>query len=227
MQGCGVAFLDTEKDTHAAECSPMARGQAEALLPMAQGVLAQVGISFSALDAIVTTVGPGAFTGLRMGLSTARALGLALSCPVIGVTTLEVLAASFFDKNTLNGAACLCVAIETKRSDFYVQFFDSKEQPLSDPAALAAEDMRAFISDVEGGVILIGDGAARFLSMVEDATAVTFIEGYDLPHPLVMARLGGERLSAADVEQYRPTPLYLRGADVSQPKRKQRKIKSA
>ena len=96
---------------------PMTRGHAERLVPLIQETLVQARCDFPDVGLIATSVGPGAFTGLRIGLSTARALGLALNIPVVGVTTLAALAAAYFDKQP-EPDDCL-ILIETKRTDFF------------------------------------------------------------------------------------------------------------
>ncbi len=70
----------------------MERGQSEALMPMVLDVLAEAGCGFSQLDLLAVTVGPGAFTGLRIGLAAARGMALASGIPCLGVTTLEAVA---------------------------------------------------------------------------------------------------------------------------------------
>lgn len=91
LDACSVAIVrDDETLAHLHE--PMTRGQAERLAPMAREAIEQAGVSFDQLDRIAATTGPGSFTGVRVGLSFARALALAIGKPCIGVSTLEALA---------------------------------------------------------------------------------------------------------------------------------------
>ena len=96
LEACAVAVLDAETDAlRAQESQAMARGHAEALMPMIERVMQAATLPFTALDRIAVTVGPGSFTGLRVGISAARGLGLAADKPVVGVTTLSAYAAPF------------------------------------------------------------------------------------------------------------------------------------
>lgn len=91
LDACSVAIV-RDGETLASISESMTRGQAERLAPMARDVAAQAGVTFAQLDRIAVTTGPGSFTGVRVSLSFARALALALDRPCLGVSTLEALA---------------------------------------------------------------------------------------------------------------------------------------
>lgn len=89
-----VAVYDSETSRVLAEGSEaMARGHAEALLPMVDRVLKETGLGFSQIDRYASTIGPGSFTGIRIGIAAARAFALAHRKPVVGVSTLAAFAA--------------------------------------------------------------------------------------------------------------------------------------
>lgn len=91
LEACSVAIL-RDGDTLSSLSESMDRGQAERLAPMAREAVAHARIAFAQIDRIAVTTGPGSFTGVRIGLSFARALALSLGKPCIGVSTLEALA---------------------------------------------------------------------------------------------------------------------------------------
>jgi tRNA threonylcarbamoyladenosine biosynthesis protein TsaB len=91
LDACSVALVRDGRDL-ASYSEPMERGQAERLAPMTREAAQAAGVSFAEIDRIVVTTGPGSFTGVRVGLSFARALALSLGKPCVGVSTLEALA---------------------------------------------------------------------------------------------------------------------------------------
>src|SRR6516164_6805074 len=94
LDACAAAVLDTgTSKLIAMESLSMKRGHAEALMPLIARVMKESGLPFAALDRIAVTTGPGSFTGLRVGLSAARGIGLAAAKPVVGLTTLSAYAA--------------------------------------------------------------------------------------------------------------------------------------
>lgn len=221
MAGCSAAVLNVETGQAYAVCQQMPRGQAEFLVPMVQDCVTQAGIEFSDLDMVAVTVGPGAFTGLRIGLSTARSLGVALEVPVMGVTTLEVLARDYLADNTMGANDALLVIIETKRQDFYWQAYDHNGQPISDAAAQDAQDILAWAREKGFAFTVIGDACERFDSVLQEH-GFRLVNEYFLPNPEGVAEVS---LSLAQKGVERGCdPRYLRGADVSLSKREQRVI---
>lgn len=122
VMGCSVAVYDSGLDRSWVERLETERGQAEFLVPMIQSVMQKADVGFADLDRIAVTIGPGSFTGVRIGLATARALSLASGKPLVGISTLELLLA----QSGVTGDAL--VLVDTKRDDFYGQVFGSAAQ---------------------------------------------------------------------------------------------------
>lgn len=221
MNGCGACFFDAAINREFFEISPMARGQAEHLVPMIGRVLLVAGRQYSEVEAIVTTVGPGAFTGLRIGLSAAKSLALALDVPAFGITTLQILALQYARRNEVQGD--LMVLVDTKREDFYVQIFDQAGTPVSEARAVGAEDIEAL---VHGKIVTFaGDAVARFQStLVMPEVTWIFDARPILPDTALMARILAEEGGDSPFLYRQLEPVYMRGPDVSVPKKPQRVI---
>ena len=132
-RGCSAAVL-ADGAVAASRSNPMERGQAEALLPLIASVLAEAATSLDELDLIAVTVGPGTFTGLRIGLAAARGMAVAAGLPVAGVTTTETVAYAVPEAE--RRGRTLLVAIDGKRADIFVQAFAEDLTPLGEAAAL-------------------------------------------------------------------------------------------
>lgn len=121
LDACSAALLDTEAGALLArESLPMARGHAEALMPLLARLRAAAALDFAKLDRIVVTTGPGSFTGLRVGLAAARALGLAWGAEVIGYPTFALLAAMAAAER---GEQALAVAMTGGHGEWFVERF--------------------------------------------------------------------------------------------------------
>ena len=198
---------------------PMARGHAERLVPMIQEVMAEAGADYAALSAIAVTCGPGGFTGVRIGLSAARAIGLAADRSVLGLTAFEAVAAA--------QPPCdlpLLVALGSKRADVYAQLFDSEGRSCGGPAALMPDDMAAMVSAATprppAVLALAGDGADAVLAPLRAAgLIVQRLRGHDAVEIETLARLAACRWRASppSADAAPPRPLYLRPPDVTPP----------
>ncbi len=185
-----VAVLSDER-VLAARLEKMERGQAEVLIPLIQSVLETAGVMPSDLHGVAVGVGPGSFTGVRVGLSTARAIGLALSIPVMGVTNFE--AAAFGLPRPL------AVVLDTKRGDYYTQFLMSDEA--KEPAVQTAEMLAERLP-----FTAVGDGAATLAEQI----GCSFLEN-TLDPAVCVGKIALGRLDAPMPAE----PFYLRGADVT------------
>lgn len=208
---CSAAlWLDGEEGP--ARRAAMQRGHAEALLPMVADVMAEARLEFSALHGIAATVGPGAFTGIRIGLSAARGLALAAGLPVLGVTTLETVAAA----QEAPGIPIL-VALDSKREDIYLQLFETDGRPAGEPAALLPRDAGDLLPPGVA-VAVAGDMAgAVCAALVGRTPAPLRLDGPDLPDATVVARLAASRFALSPPSPGAPAPsaLYLRPPDVT------------
>lgn len=198
------------------EWAAMARGHAEALMPMVVTVMA--GRDYKQLDAIAVTVGPGAYTGLRIGLATARGLALAAQIPVIGVSSFKAVARGAREAGAPPGP--LLVVLETKRADLYVQALDAGLAPASAPACLMPEAVAAaFPALWAEQVTIAGDAAARLRAAMPGEGRIVIAPGDGLADAAIVAAEAAEKLQAAPVPRDAPLPrpLYLRPPDVSPP----------
>ena len=123
---------------------------AEALVPMLREVAAEGSTTLAAIDRFAVTVGPGSFTGIRIGLATARGLALALKRPLIGLSTLEVLAAGV-PAGERDGP--VLAALDAGRGRLYAQLFDRSLRALCPPQALAAEALPGFVAAGNGSAV--------------------------------------------------------------------------
>ena len=203
--GASETHAETDARVLAAETAAMTRGHAEALLPMVARVMTAAGADFSGIDRIAVTVGPGSFTGLRVGISAARGLGLASGKPVVGVTTLAALAAPLAAEE---GLFPIISAIDARHGHVYFQVTGGRGTILIRPRAGAIAE--AVAASRFGACRLVGDAAAL---LAENWPARTQppaqVLSQSAPDIEWVARLG----AAIDPKRAPPKPLYLRAPD--------------
>jgi tRNA threonylcarbamoyladenosine biosynthesis protein TsaB len=197
LTACSAAVLADGRPL-ASRSEAMARGHQERLAGLVREVMDEAGVSFAALDRIGVTVGPGSFTGLRVGLAFAKGLALALDRPCIGVGALEALAAS------VDQPAFRAAVIDAGRGHVYLQVFEG-ETPLMAPDSLPTAAAAARLAELypSGPAVLVGPGAPLLAGAIPTAA----LSPLAAPDPLAVARLALHRPAAP------PRPLYLRAPD--------------
>jgi tRNA threonylcarbamoyladenosine biosynthesis protein TsaB len=211
-RGCSAAVW-RDGTVLAADTAAMARGQAERLVPMVESVLGTAGVAHDELDALAVTTGPGAFTGVRIGLATARGYALALGIPLIGIGSLHAIAGG--TEPDERAGHTLLVLIDAKRTDVYAQAFHPDLTPVGAPMAVAPAALDAALPP--GPLLLAGDGDAGAADSLRAAgREVVRANAPALADPGVLAHLAArEPLPAADAPP--PRPVYLRPPDVTWP----------
>ncbi len=187
------------------ETVAMERGHAEALLPMIDRVMARVEGSFSAIDRVAVTVGPGSFTGLRVGIAAARAIGIACGVPVVGVSTLAALAAPLIlDEKT----DLVAVAIDARHGNVYFAAFEPDGRTYRLPCLLPVRE--AIRSLGAGPIRLAGSGAPMLaIEAWSIGISVDVAGATTAPDIAFVARLG----LLADPAMAPARPLYLKPPD--------------
>lgn len=186
LDACSVAIARGEK-TLASISEPMSRGQAERLAPMAREAAAHAAITFADLDCIVVTTGPGSFTGVRVGLSFARALALAVARPCVGVSTLEALALA-------DGESGFRAAVIETPGASYLALYENGATVIQPRGIERGEHEALLKSALQGRTMtIVGPG------VIADAAALA------------------RRAQRLDPARYPPDPLYLRAPHVTLP----------
>ena len=205
LDACSVAICQ-DGSPLAARTEVMARGHQERLAPMAAEVMAEAGQAFDALELIAATVGPGSFTGLRVGLAFAKGLALALGIPCVGVGALEALAMSEEE------AGFVAAAVDAKRGQIWLQaFIDGK--PAMAPDALSPETAAARLAELwpGGPATLVGSAAPQLAGVI----ASSRVSARLAPDPVAISRIA-LRLRPPYPP---PRPFYLRAPDARLPSR--------
>jgi len=195
---CAAAVYDSGTGSVLGEVTEtIGRGHAELLMAIIDRALAKAGVALQSIDRIAVSIGPGSFTGIRVGVAAARGFALSLGIPAVGVTTLEVMAAAHLE---INSGAPVLAAMDAKRGEVYLQSFDGHGNAVGEPAAALLEDARAIAAVFQGDIV--GSGAPLL-------KGEPLAEANDRFPIATIARLGARALVAE-----KPKPLYLRGPDV-------------
>lgn len=226
LEACSAAVLDSERaDGLTIRSVPMQRGHAEALMPLVAEVMGAAGVAFADLDRIAVTVGPGSFTGLRVGVAAARAIALASGKPATGVTTLTALAAPFFTAAVATttartaartaaaavtaaaGSGAVMSVIDARHERVYMQLFGPTGRSLAPPciAAIASAADAALARTA----LIVGNAARTVEAVFPSGARTSRALCVRAPDIAVVARLGAQNNDLTTPVR----PLYLSEAD--------------
>jgi tRNA threonylcarbamoyladenosine biosynthesis protein TsaB len=204
---CSVA-LWAGRSVLAHEVTATLHGHAVTLAPMIARLAAGARIDLKALGAIAVSCGPGGFTGMRVGLATARAMALAIGCPAIGIGSFQVLAATALrSAGTADGN--ILAVLDSRREELFAAELNPSLTPAAEPALLRMEDVAALVR-------------SRGLRLIAEADLTDFTGPLFADIPVHLAR--PDATAVAELAALRPDlhlaadPIYLRPPDVSQPK---------
>jgi tRNA threonylcarbamoyladenosine biosynthesis protein TsaB len=198
---------DDASEPLALESAPMERGHAEALAPLIERVMKAAPGGFSSLTRIAATIGPGSFTGIRIGLATARAMGVALGVPVVGISTLIAYAGPMLLEHKPGIIVC---AIDARHERLYLQAFEGTGRPLLAARVITLREAARLLGS--GPVRIAGSGAALLLAEANRIGLHAEIVGdVAAPDIFYVAKLG----LLADPEDAPPRPFYLKAPDAT------------
>ena len=190
------------------------RGHAEELMSMVEAVLEEAALSPADLTALAVTIGPGTFTGLRAGLAAARGLALARALPLIGVTTLEAVAAPV----VAEADEVIAAAFDARRAEIYLQVFDAQHRALNEPMIVTLDKACDHMPGTR--IAAVGTGAALLAeALAQHNVPARLADAQAQPDALWVARIAQARLAAHGPDHFRmaPAPLYLRAPDAKLP----------
>lgn len=198
---CAACVYDSAESRVAARRSAdIGTGHAELLMDLIGEALEEAALSYRDVGAIVVSVGPGSFTGVRIGVAAARGLALALKIPAIGVSTLEALA---FEARETHPGRSVLAAIDAKRDEIYVSLHGRDGAVLVEPRLADLETARRLA--VENDAILAGS-AAEFVAVGGKLTIASRARTADIATYAKAA-------AVTESSGTRPKPLYLRSVD--------------
>ncbi|MGL4798955.1 MAG: tRNA (adenosine(37)-N6)-threonylcarbamoyltransferase complex dimerization subunit type 1 TsaB [Cellulosilyticaceae bacterium] len=184
----------------------------QTIMPMLEDLKAMIGIELEKVDAIAVTSGPGSFTGLRIGVATAKAMAMALEVPIIGIPTLDVMA-----NNMTFTEAIICPIMDARRNQVYTAYYKWQEASLeriSDYLGIQIDELLETLKDENRPVIFLGDGVAVFKEKIQEVLGegAKFAPSHQLMQRAStlahLAHQAYERGEVSDPDTF--VPMYLR-----------------
>lgn len=202
LEACSVGIVDGGKPPVIVS-EVIGRGHAERLFGMIETAMDSAGLAFGDLDRVVVTVGPGSFTGLRVGIAAARGIALVIEKPVIGIGTLDCHAET---ARSMAGPRPVLAVLDAGRGELYGALFEADGLPATSPMAAPAG---AFAALARADALIAGSGADAVAREIGGLAEARIVHRLSAPDVGALCRLGASAPATGD----RPSPLYLRPPD--------------
>ena len=218
---CSVALVD-KSNVIALRESLDGQNHAEKITVFIDEMMKEANISYNDLDAVAVSMGPGSYTGLRIGVSTAKGFCYAIEKPLIAIDTLAAMAEGFKVNESMSqrvdGSVVLCPMIDARRMEVYSAFFNDKLERLSETKAIIIDENSFSDLKQNNHLYLFGDGADKLASLFEREDNITVIEKFHCS-AAYMAKLADDAFSNNDfVDTAYFEPFYLKDFVPGMPK---------
>lgn len=223
FNSCSVAFYDTDNGVTHTFSEELERGHAERLMPMVGTVLSMASCRYMDIDLFAVATGPGAFTGMRVGIATAKALSLSLAKPLVGVDSFS----SFYHQTCISSeadiksSALFAVILETKREGYYFAILNKDGKQQGSSSYCYKEAICNAIEDKN--CTLLGNGVERFLNETNlcNSKYSSIVRDINYPSPVAIAEIA-QKIFETGNSDFSVSAIYLREADVTLPKKADR-----
>jgi tRNA threonylcarbamoyladenosine biosynthesis protein TsaB len=186
------------------------------LMKNIDGLLASLEVAIHDIELIVVSIGPGSFTGLRIGIATAKTLSYSLDCPLIGVSSLEALAT--FASMTAKDNSHIVSLIDAKRNEVYIGRFHFQHGDTIQQADIGISSVQSLLSSLDGNTIICGTGAISYYSeLVQSGVNYHLLtaEIFSFPHAYILANIGLKNYNVKGSDDHRTLcPIYIRPPDI-------------
>lgn len=213
----GIAILEDDRIL-ASLVLNVIKTHSERLLKNIDFLIGECGLNIMDMDGVAVSVGPGSFTGIRIGMACAKGLAYSTGKPLVGVSLLEALAL-----RNAEGGILICPVLDARRNEIFGAAYkrDEETRKMTEILPGRAEPLENFLKNINEKSLFCGDGALKFREAIEktlEEKAVFAPANRNLPSAVEIAMLGMERLSRGERDDINAlSPLYLRAHDARLP----------
>lgn len=176
------------------------------LMPAVETLLEKCGLKIKDMDAIALSIGPGSFTGLRIGVAACKAMNLALGIPIVALPTLDVIAYNFIDRKE----RVLCPVIDAKKNKIYTCLYNAKEGKLHRLTDYMLTDMNKIIAKIKSPALFFGDALMLYGEECRNNKYIRISREDWFPKAEVAARLGIVKAKKKKIENAEKlVPMYM------------------